>query len=400
MRKNIVIIGSGFAGMWAALSAARLIRIQGSDKITVTVLSPKAELRVRPRFYESKVKTLVSPLMPIFKLMDIQFISAKVVAICTEVQTVNYIDEKGVETVKSYDKLVLASGSSLNKSLAVGVDEFAFDIDQLDSASILEEHLNTLPSKPYSVARNTVVVCGGGFTGIELATELPSRLRSQFSDDRPIHIIVVERGGQIGSNYSEELQAVIKQASDELGITWMLNADISEISADGVLLSNGELIESETVIWTAGVQANTLTSLLSSNKGPHGRLLVDPLLQVKGINNVYATGDVAYVASDDKGNYALMSCQHAILMGKFAGNNVAASVLNVEPLPYRQENYVTCLDLGSWGAVFTEGWEQKVKLVREKAKEVKISITNELIYPPKADLVTVMENADPLAAFV
>ena len=349
MRKDIVIIGSGFAGMWAALSAARLIRIQGSDKITVTVLSPKAELRVRPRFYESKVKTLVSPLMPIFNLMDIQFISAKVVAISTEVQTVNYIDEKGVEAVKSYDKLVLASGSSLNKNLAVGVDEFAFDIDQLDSASILEEHLNTLPSKPYSVARNTVVVCGGGFTGIELATELPSRLRSQFSDDSPIHVIVVERGGQIGSNYSEELQTVIKQASNELGITWMLNADISEINADGVLLSNGELIESETVIWTAGVQANTLTSLLSSNKGPHGRLVVDPLLQVKGIYNVYATGDVAYVASDDKGNYALMSCQHAILMGKFAGNNVAASVLNVEPLPYRQENYVTCLDLGSWG---------------------------------------------------
>jgi NADH dehydrogenase FAD-containing subunit len=55
---------------------------------------------------------------------------------------------------------------------------------------------------------------------------------------------------------------------------------------------------------------------------------------------------VAYAATDDKGNHALMTCQHAILLGKFAGNNAAASLLDVAPLPYRQENYVTCLDLG------------------------------------------------------
>ena len=233
-----------------------------------------------------------------------------------------------------------------------------------------------------------------------MATELPHRLRAQLGCDQPINIIVVERGSQIGANYSKELQDVVKQASDELGVKWMLNEQINEITQDGLILASGETIKSDTIIWTAGVKANTLTDLFSEYQGPQGRLIVEPSLQVKGLSDVYATGDVAYAASDSLGNYALMSCQHAILMGKFAGNNVAASLLDCKPLPYQQENYVTCLDLGAWGAVYTEGWDQQVKSVKEEAKEIKIAITNELIYPPKAELDIIMETADPLAAFV
>jgi NADH dehydrogenase len=109
---------------------------------------------------------------------------------------------------------------------------------------------------------------------------------------------------------------------------------------------------------------------------------------------------MAHARTDDAGNVALMTCQHAIQLGKFAGNNAAASLLGIAPLPYRQVNYVTCLDLGGWGAVYTEGWEQEVKLVREEAKKLKIAITNELIYPPKADREVAFAAADPLAKFV
>ncbi len=80
---------------------------------------------------------------------------------------------------------------------------------------------------------------------------------------------------------------------------------------------------------------------------------------------------MAHAKTDDAGNTALMTCQHAIQLGKFAGHNAAASLLNLEPYPYRQVNYVTCLDLGGWGAVYTEGWEQRVKSVREEGKRSK-----------------------------
>lgn len=96
----------------------------------------------------------------------------------------------------------------------------------------------------------------------------------------------------------------------------------------------------------------------------------------------------------------LMTCQHAIQLGKFAGHNAAASLLNATPHPYRQVNYVTCLDLGGWGAVYTEGWEQAVKSVREEAKKIKIAITNELIYPPAANRAIAFAAGGPLAKFV
>lgn len=74
MNKDIVVIGAGFAGMWAALSAARLAKLNHAEHIKVTVVAPIAELRVRPRFYESNVASLVAPLMPVFDTMDIEFI--------------------------------------------------------------------------------------------------------------------------------------------------------------------------------------------------------------------------------------------------------------------------------------------------------------------------------------
>ena len=109
-----------------------------------------------------------------------------------------------------------------------------------------------------------------------------------------------------------------------------------------------------------------------------------PSLQTIGYA-LHATGDVARAATDDLGNHALMTCQHAIALGRSAGNNVAADLLGVEPIPYSQVKYVTCLDLGGWGAVFTEGWDRQVRFVREEGKKIKTEINGVWIYPPAAD---------------
>lgn len=90
-----------------------------------------------------------------------------------------------------------------------------------------------------------------------------------------------------------------------------------------------------------------------------------------------------------------MSCQHAMNLGRSAGNNVAADLLGVEPIPYSQPKYVTCLDLGPWGAVYTEGWEREVKLSGAQAKALKRQINTEWIYPPAADRAEVLASADP-----
>ncbi|HBC7342955.1 TPA: NAD(P)/FAD-dependent oxidoreductase [Citrobacter koseri] len=400
MRKQILIVGAGFSGMWAALSAARLADKHQNDTIDITVIAPQPELRVRPRFYENAVQTLVAPLQPLFDETGVNFLRGTVAQILPDSKEVSWADASGKTYLHRYDRLILASGSHVNRSLVTGADAHAFDLDQLESAAVLEQHLKDLANKEESDARNTVVVCGGGFTGIEMALELPGRLRDILGADAKTRVVVVERGPQPGARYSEELRNVIIEASAELGVEWLVNTEVESVDATGITLKDGQTIASQTVIWTVGVQANDLTGQIDAPRDRQGRLHVNAQLQVVGHDDIYATGDVAYAATDDKGNHALMTCQHAILLGKFAGNNAAADLLEVTPLPYRQENYVTCLDLGAWGAVYTEGWDQQVKLTRAEAKKLKLSIVSELIYPPKADRAVAFEIADPLAPFV
>lgn len=400
MKKHLLILGSGFSGMWAAISAARLAALQNSDELGITVLSPAPELRVRPRFYEENVSGLVAPLTDLFAELNIGYLEGGAEHIDTKTKTVSWRDKHGKTTVTDYDRLVLATGSQAKRPPIAGLAEFAFDIDQLESAQVLEKHLDALSMQLSTPARNTVVVCGGGFTGIELATELPARLRARFGENTETKVIVVERGAVAGGRYSDALRKVITDASEALGVEWRLNTEIEAIDADGVTLKSGERISSSTVIWTAGVQAHPLTQQIDAERDGQARLRVNETLQVPGIPEMYATGDTAHARTDDVGNTALMTCQHAIQLGKFAGHNAAASLLNVEPYPYRQVNYVTCLDLGGWGAVYTEGWDQQVKSVRQEAKKIKIAITNELIYPPVADREIAFAAADPLAKFV
>lgn len=368
--------------------------------IDITVIAPQPELRVRPRFYESDVPSLVAPLQPLFDATGIRFLRGSVSQIHPADKTVTWTGSNGESHTQNWDRLVLASGSHVNRAMVTGAAQHAFDLDQLESATTLENHLIALAQRPQSDARNTVVVCGGGFTGIEMAMELPTKLRAIFGSNAKTRVVVVERGPQPGSRYSDALREVIVQASKELGVEWLVNAEVASVDAAGVKLKDGQRIDSQTVIWTVGVQANNLTAQIDAPRDRQGRLHVNAELQVMGYDDIYATGDVAYAATDDKGNHALMTCQHAILLGKFAGNNAAAGLLGVAPLHYRQETYVTCLDLGAWGAVYTEGWDQQVKLTREEAKKVKVSIVSELIYPPKADKAAAFEMADPLAPFV
>lgn len=400
MKKQILIVGSGFSGMWAAVSAARLADLEKGHDLKITVLAPVPELRVRPRFYEEKVSTLVAPLNDLFAELGIAFIAGSGERIDAKEKMVFYRDANGTTSSAAYDKLVLATGSQTRRPAIAGLADYAFDIDQLESAQVFEKHLDSLVARPSTAARNTVVVCGGGFTGIELATELPARLRARFGEDTETKVIVVERGAVIGGRYSEALRNTIEEASKSLGVEWRLNSEIEAIDADGVTLKNGERIPSSTVVWTAGVEASPLNQQIEGERDNQGRLMVDESLQVPAHPDIYATGDMAHAKTDDVGNTALMTCQHAIQLGKFAGHNAAASLLNIEPYPYRQVNYVTCLDLGAWGAVYTEGWEQEVKSVREEAKKIKIAITNELIYPPAADKTVAFAAADPLAKFV
>lgn len=396
MKQHILVIGAGFGGVWSALGAARLLDQHDRNDVQITVLAPQAELRIRPRFYESNVHTMMAPLGGLFDAVGITFVQGSASTIDVDSKRVGYVDVFGTQGTLGYDRLVLAAGSKLIRPDLKGMMEHAFDVDEIEQATRLEAHIKSLKNLPDSPGRNTVVVAGGGFTGIETATEMPARLRAILGEDANIRVIVVERGPQIGASMGDGIRPSIIEASDHLGIEWRVNVSVDSVDADGVTLSDGQRIESRTVIWTVGFRASPLTQQVPGTRDPQGRLHVDGHLKVVGQNDIFASGDVAYAATDTLGNYAAMSCQHAIALGRYAGHNVAADLLGVAPMTYSQPKYVTCLDLGAWGAVFTEGWDRQLKLVGQEAKELKTQINTVWIYPPAADRATALAAADPL----
>lgn len=399
--QTILIVGTGFAGMWSSLSAMRLVNQNGGSKATgiqVVVVSPEPTCVIRPRLYESDAGEMRASLEELFRVTGIKFIPGNVDTVNTEQRNVTVIEPTGTRALIDYDRLILAAGSQLKRPGIPGLSEHAFSIDQRDEAAQLEAHLHGLASQPSSPARNTVVVAGGGFTGIEIATELPARLRSILGPNEDLRVVVVEQAADIGPELGPGPRPVILDALTSLGVECKLAATVAAVDKTGVVTSReGERIDSKTVIWTGGMQASTLTQQIPGQRDRLGRLQVDSSLRVVSsfVRDIFAAGDTALAATDDQGNNALMSCQHATPLGRFAGHNAAADLLAIAPKPYAQPAYGTCLDLGSWGAVVTEGWSREVRLTGSVAKAVKSNINQAVIYPPKAHRAEALAAADP-----
>ena len=394
---RLVIIGSGFAGMYAALSAARLRDIRGvsPEDLEIALVAPEPTLVVRPRLYEPKPETLTAPLLDVLNAIDVVYVQGSAETIDSKSRTVQIVTAKGARKTLPYDRLVVATGSRLFRPNIPGLAEHGFSVDQLDDAIALDRHLHGLADQPASAARNTVVVAGGGFTGIEVATEMPSRLRAILGKDAKPRVIIVERNSGIAPDMGAGPRPVIEEALRKVGVESRLGVGVASLDKSGVTLSSGEHIASATVIWAAGMRAAPLTAQIPAERDNFGRLLVDRDLRVLSVAGVFATGDAARAACDEVGNYALMSCQHATRMGAFAGNNAAAELLGVPTKPYHQEAYATCLDLGEAGAVFTLGWERTLKLVGAEAKKTKQQINTVWIYPPRAERAAALASADP-----
>jgi NADH dehydrogenase len=237
-----------------------------------------------------------------------------------------------------------------------------------------------LAQRPPSPARDTVVVVGAGLTGIELATELPKKLAQLYGAGHG-HVILADSNAHIGSNMGEQATPVIGEALTALGVATRVNVAVASIDATGVTLASGERIATETVVWCAGMRASPLVAGIRGKHDRFGRLAVDEYMRVEGVPGVFAAGDCAWSLID--GTHAtVMSCQHGRPMGRFAGHNVVADLVGQPMLPLRIDWYTTILDLGRWGALYTEGWDREVVSRGAPAKETKQIINCQRIYPP------------------
>ncbi|HCA5285160.1 TPA: FAD-dependent oxidoreductase [Acinetobacter nosocomialis] len=395
MSKRIIIAGSGFAGLWAALAAQRAIHLASQEQnIEVMMVSPSPNVGIRPRLYEAVLENMNPEISELLSVVGVKFLAGWVNKIDSNQQTIEVSTTDGSKQTLSYDRFILATGSTTFMPAIPGLTEYGFSVSTLEDAEKLDQHLKNLANKPANAARNTVVVAGGGLTGLETVTEMPERLRSILGET-DIRVVLVDSSAEIGATLGEEAAAVIREALEELGVEGKAGLRVTELDASGVTLSNGERIEAETVIWTAGMRANSLTSQIAGEKDNLGRILGDAYLHAPEAKNIFVTGDTVKVPTDDLGNFNVMSCQHAMSLGRVAGYNAAAELVDLPLHAYSQPKYVTCVDLGPWGALYTEGWDRKVQFVRHEAKKIKQEINTVWIYPPVADREAVFAIANP-----
>ena len=376
---RILILGAGFAGLWAAIGAARKRDEIGARaaELEILVLDRNPYHNIRVRNYEVDLSDVAIPLRGLLGPVGVEHRIAELEAIDVANQ---HVTIAGSGEQLAYDRLVLALGSELARPPIPGLATHGFDVDTFAAAEKLNAHLASLATAPPSPARSTIVVVGAGFTGIEVATEMPAKLdKAGVRGER--RIILLDPNPVVGATFGANGRPVINEALSALGVETRLGVRVEAVDADGITLSSGERIPTRTVVWCAGMCASPLIATLPGEH-QHGRLAVDRFMRAKGIANVFAAGDVASVRLDGE-HETVMSCQFARPMGRYAGHNVVADMFGEPMIPRDIDWYVTVLDLGAWGALYTEGWDRKVRTTGAAAKVTKQTINRERIYPPR-----------------
>ncbi|RZN28100.1 NAD(P)/FAD-dependent oxidoreductase [Bradyrhizobium sp. Leo121] len=391
---RILVLGAGFAGLWAAIGAARKRdEIGRAAEVEILVIDRNPYHNIRVRNYEVDLSEAAIPLGEVLDPIGVAHRLAEVQAIDAVKQQVTVAASDGPE-VLTYDRLVLALGSELARPAIAGLAANGFDVDAYAAAVRLDAHLAALGAEAPSEARSTVVVVGAGFTGIEVATEMPGKLdRAGVTDGQ--RIVLIDPNPAVGVTIGDNARPVINEALLALGVETRLSVRVTAIEPNAIALSSGEIIPTRTVVWCAGMRASPLAEALDVERDRYGRVIVDQFMRVTGATNVFAAGDVACSFVDGV-HASVMSCQFARPMGRFAGHNVVADLFGQPMLPLHIDWYVTVLDLGAWGALYTEGWDRQVRTSGAAAKVTKQTINHVRIYPPRTgDRAEILAAAAP-----
>lgn len=383
--KRILVIGGGFAGLWSAVSAARRADEIGAD-VEIMLINKDANHGIRVRNYEDDLADTLVPLHQVLDPIGVKLVIGDVIDINAAQHSVTVASD-GIVSQLQYAKLIVCSGSQLVRPSIPGLSENSFDVDTHAAASRLQAHVTALAKLPQRKGQFTALVIGSGATGVELATELPARLRAaaeasgSASAVNEVRVILADRAAQISGGLGGA-RAVIERACVEMGIELRTDFALKSVDDRGVVLADGSRIEASTVVWCAGMAASPLNEKVVHGRDAQGRIFVDSFLRVKGVEDVFAAGDAAHMLIDGQ-MPSVMSCQHARPMGRFAGHNALGALFGKDLEPLSIDWYTNIIDLGPWGAVYSQGWDRTVVAEGEMAKKTKMVINRERIYPPR-----------------
>ena len=356
-RPRILIVGAGFAGYQTARTLSKLAR----GKADITLLNPTDYFLYLPLLPQVAAGILEARRVTVSlsgTLPKVKLVLGEADGIDLDARTVHYTNPEGDEGTLSYDRLVLAAGS-VNKLLPIpGIAEHAHGFRGLPEALYLRDHITRQVELAASsedpeecAARCTFVVVGAGYTGTEVAaqgkmfTDHLVREHPLRSGMRP-RWLLLDVAKKVLPELDERLSRTADKVLRDRGVDVRMGVSVKEATARGVLLTDGESVDTRTLVWCVGVRPDPLAESTGLAL-ERGRLLVEPTLQVPGRPEVFACGDAAAVPDlEEPGTYYPMTAQHAWRQGKTCARNIAASFGQGDPRPYRHRDLGFVVDLG------------------------------------------------------
>lgn len=331
-RPRGVIIGAGFGGMRAARALER-------KPVDVVLIDRNNYHTFTPLLYQVATSALdpseiAYPVRTIFQhVNNVDSLMGQVTAVDVAHQQVTVETSEGLRR-ESYDYLIIAAGSTTNFFNLDPTNPLVFELKTLQDAIELRNHvLNLFEQAAWTNdialrrALTTIVVAGGGPTGLETAGALHELfndvLHKEFHElkDLDAQVFLVEANANLLAQYPERLQRAALWQLESLGVHAIFNNPVVAVTKDCIRLKNGREILAHTLVWTAGVQASCLAKQLKQPLYRNGRIAVKPTMEVEGVANVYAVGDMAYL-EDRKGVPYPMLAAVAQQQGTCAARNI------------------------------------------------------------------------------
>ncbi|GAA4986121.1 NAD(P)/FAD-dependent oxidoreductase [Streptomyces hyderabadensis] len=328
-RHRIVVLGAGYAG---AVAAGRLARRLRSEDAAITLVNAEAQFVERVRMHQLAVgqDLRARPLDEMFAGTGVDVRIAKVTAVDADRKTVSVTDPDGTGELE-YDTLVYALGSAWNPQDVPGVREHAHELAGRPGALRLRARLAGL------AAGRSVVVVGGGLTGLETAAEI--------AEARPDLAVSLTASGGLGDWLSPRGRRHLRKVFAALGITVYEDAAVTAVAADHVVTADGTSVPADVTVWTAGFAVHPLARATTLEVTDTGRIVVDATMRSVSHPDVYAVGDAALAAGP--GDKPLrMSCASGVPTAWQAADAVAAR-LTGRKLPTVTPRYFNqCISLG------------------------------------------------------
>ncbi|MBP1994094.1 NAD(P)/FAD-dependent oxidoreductase [Paenibacillus eucommiae] len=328
MKKQILIIGAGYGGLLSALSARANMSVEEASITVINRVGSHQIITELHRLAAGNVseQAVALPLEKLFKGKDINVKVGNVQTIDVEGRKVTV--ENG--TSYSYDALVLALGSETNYFGIPGLQENSLTLKSVTDAKRVFAHVKERIStyaKTKNKADATFVIGGGGLTGVELvgelADELPGICKTNGVDFADVSLYLVEAMPNILPIFSADLIQRATTSLEQRGVQFLTGLAITEVNGSTVSLKDGRTIDTNTLVWTGGVQGSSLVANCGVEVN-RGRATVNEFLQSVSHPDVYLAGDCAVVFAPDGRPYP-PTAQLAWQMGELVGENIAAS---------------------------------------------------------------------------